>query len=349
LAISPLLSPITLSAITFNSSSVRPAKATGQVHGGTADLSRFIVAVGGNACSTGYSRRNPKGSTHCYYVKNTAQLPRVAANTMVRRMSGGTQAHLIRASDLRYYVVKFINNPQHRRVLVNELLSSLLLNHLGLPTPPVALVSLDPQFIHENSDVHIQGKDDRLPASAGQHFGSSYPGSPLADAVYEFLPDVLLTRVVNLSAFVGMLVFDKWIGNTDSRQCVFFRSAAFLPDHTSSEPQTFGVQFIDNGGAFDGPAWGFADSPLRGPYWRPCMYRDLCHWADLESSIDQIKNVSENVITSAVQQLPMEWFENDERELQRLVEQLLKRRTKIPELISETIRNCPASFLKWQN
>src|ERR1035438_6617674 len=38
----------------------------------------------------------------------------------VRKMRGGAQAHLLEADDGKWYVVKFRNNPQHRRVLVNE-------------------------------------------------------------------------------------------------------------------------------------------------------------------------------------------------------------------------------------
>ena len=34
-------------------------------------------------------------------------------------MRGGAQSHLMRCDDGNYYVVKFQNNPQHRRVLVN--------------------------------------------------------------------------------------------------------------------------------------------------------------------------------------------------------------------------------------
>jgi hypothetical protein len=37
----------------------------------------------------------------------------------IRRMRGGAQSHLMRSSDGHYYVVKFQNNPQHRRVLLN--------------------------------------------------------------------------------------------------------------------------------------------------------------------------------------------------------------------------------------
>ena len=44
----------------------------------------------------------------------------------IRRMRGGAQSQLMRCSDENYYVVKFQNNPQHRRILVNELLGTRL-------------------------------------------------------------------------------------------------------------------------------------------------------------------------------------------------------------------------------
>jgi hypothetical protein len=36
----------------------------------------------------------------------------------VRKMRGGAQAHLLEADDGKWYVVKFRNNPQHRRDLI---------------------------------------------------------------------------------------------------------------------------------------------------------------------------------------------------------------------------------------
>jgi HipA-like kinase len=52
----------------------------------------------------------------------------------IRRMRGGAQSHLMRCSDDNSYVVKFQNNLQHRRILVNELLGTRLAGRLGLPT-----------------------------------------------------------------------------------------------------------------------------------------------------------------------------------------------------------------------
>jgi hypothetical protein len=269
-----------------------------------------------------------------------AEVPSVTAKLMVKKMTGGAQAHLIKASDLKHYVVKFINNPQHRRILSNEFLSSLLLNHLGLPTPPVALVRVEADFIRENSAVYIEGLDGRVPPSVGQHFGGAYPGSPLTDVVYDFVPDVILRGVANIEAFLGILVFDKWIGNTDSRQCLFFRAG--------TGPGSFVVQFIDNGQAFDGHRWRFVDATIRGPYFRPVVYGEVRQWADFEPWIERIKSFPEDVIKSAIEQLPTAWLDKDENELHRLFEQLLKRRAIVPALLAETIRNCPASFANWR-
>ena len=59
----------------------------------------------------------------------------VEAVQHVRRMRGGAQSHLMRCSDGNFYVVKFRNNPQHLRVLANEMLAARLAEHVGLPVP----------------------------------------------------------------------------------------------------------------------------------------------------------------------------------------------------------------------
>jgi hypothetical protein len=45
----------------------------------------------------------------------------------IHRMRDGAQSHLLRCDNGNYYIVKFQNNPQHRRALVNELLGQALL------------------------------------------------------------------------------------------------------------------------------------------------------------------------------------------------------------------------------
>ncbi len=80
----------------------------------------------------------------------------VEATRLIRKMRGGAQAHLLECGDGHFYVVKFRNNPQHRRILINEWIASVFLNYLKISTPPAAIVSLSPGFLEANPDIHIQ-------------------------------------------------------------------------------------------------------------------------------------------------------------------------------------------------
>src|SRR5690606_48071 len=102
--------------------------------------------------------------------------------------------------------------------------------------------------------------------------------------VYDFLPDPLLPKVENLSDFLGTLVFDKWMGNADSRQSIFFRARVTEAGNpTGEEKQRLGfvAQMIDNGYVFEGPHWRFADSPLQGLYFRRLVYDGVRGWIHL--------------------------------------------------------------------
>src|SRR5215467_9905161 len=110
----------------------------------------------------------------------------------VRRMRGGAQSHLMRCSDGFYYVVKFQNNPQHRRVLANELLGTMLASRLGLPTAPCAIVNVSDKLIEFTSELEVQIGLNREKCISGQQFGSRYPGHPAQIAAFDYLPDLQL-------------------------------------------------------------------------------------------------------------------------------------------------------------
>src|SRR5208337_1637920 len=148
----------------------------------------------------------------------------VKALRLIRKLRGGAQSHLIECADGRFYAVKFRNNPQPRRILVNEWISAVFLKYLQITTPETAIVDLSPEFLGKNPDVHIQLGSKKVGIEPGWHFGSAYPGHPDRVAVYDFIPDLLLDKVVNLADFLGVLVFDKWAGNADSRQSIFYRA-----------------------------------------------------------------------------------------------------------------------------
>ena len=75
----------------------------------------------------------------------------VSAVQHLRALRGGAQSHLIRASDGNCYVTKFQNNPQHIRVLANEMLATRLGLLLGLPMPRVEVMGVSDWLIEHSA------------------------------------------------------------------------------------------------------------------------------------------------------------------------------------------------------
>lgn len=266
-------------------------------------------------------------------------------------MRGGAQAHLLACDDGHFYVVKFANNPQHRRILVNEWVASVFLQYLQISTPPVAIVDLSAAFLEANPDVHIQLGSRRQPVEPGWHFGSRYPGDPAKIMVYDFIPDILLDKVANLTEFLGVLVFDKWIGNADARQSIFFRARLLewspgKGDRT--ERRGFVASMMDHGYVFDGPHWTFSDSPLQGLYFRPSVYRAVRSWNDFQPWLDQVVHFPEELADQAQKQIPPEWLAGDEPALEGLLTKLLARRKRVPDLIQDSRRGRINPFPDWK-
>jgi hypothetical protein len=247
-------------------------------------------------------------------------------------MRGGAQAHLLEADDRHWYVVKFRNNPQHRRVLVNELISSALLDYLQVSAPLTALIHVTPEFLAANPEIHLTLGAARLAVEPGWHFGSRYPGDPRVTAVYDFLPDALLAQVANRDEFRGILVFDKWAGNVDGRQCVFYR--AMVRRGRGEGRPGFVARMIDHGFTFNGPHWDFPDSPLQGLYARRTVYDDVRSLDDFQPWLDRVIHFPEEVIDQAWKRVPPAWIEGEEDALQDLLEHLFERRKRLPELIA---------------
>jgi len=255
---------------------------------------------------------------------------------LIRKMRGGSQAHLLECDDGHFYVVKFRNNPQHRRILINEWISAVFLKYLQISTPPAAIINLTAKFLAANPDIYIQLGSRHQAVEPGWHFGSRYPGDPSKVNVYDFLPDPLLDRVVNAAEFLGVLAFDKWMGNADARQSIFFRVRVreCLPLGSDPVPRAgFVAHMMDHGCVFDGRHWRFLDSPLQGLYFRPTVYRSVRGWDDFQPWLDRVVNFPEEVFDAAWKQIPQEWHAEDAAALQAMLEKLVSRRRRVPDLI----------------
>jgi hypothetical protein len=271
----------------------------------------------------------------------------LTARRYIRKMRGGAQSHLLEADDGRHYVVKFQNNPQHRRILVNELVSSVFLRYLQISAAEPAIVRVEEAFIRDHPELAITLGTRTIPVEPGWQFGSLHPGDPATTAIYDFVPDALLSQVKNLSDFLAILVFDKWVSNADGRQSVFFR-ARLEEWGRASGKLGFVALMIDHGFAFNGPNWNFTDAPLMGLYPRRLVYEHVRSLDDFQPWLDQVRHFPEQVFDSAFKQVPPEWIEGEENEFENVLERLLARRPLIAELISETRRSRSNPFPNWR-
>jgi hypothetical protein len=258
----------------------------------------------------------------------------------VRRMRGGAQSQLMRCASESYYVVKFQNNLQGIRVLANELLGSRLAARLGLPVAPAAVVEVRENLIQNTEELVIEQGRGRMRCRAGMQFGSRYPGSPADTVVYDFLPDEQLREVVNLADFCGMFVFDKWTCNTNGRQAIFFRAPG--------EPH-YRAQMIDQGFCFNANEWNFPDAPLRGLYARHRVYVSIESMDSFEPWLGRVEEkITESILEQAASEIPPEWYNFDHEALEQLLEQLLRRRKRIRDLIVSAWKSSAQPFPNWK-
>jgi len=273
----------------------------------------------------------------------------IPARRLIRKMRGGAQAHLIEAADGHCYVVKFQNNPQHRRILVNELVASVFLRYLQISSPECGIIEISEDFLEANPEVSIQLGPRSIRPKPGWHYGSRYPGHPDTSAVYDFVPDALLNAIGNPLDFLATLVFDKWMANADGRQCVFFRARLREWTSTAAHPLKLGfvALMIDHGFVFNGPYWDFPESPVQGLYPRKSVYHRVRSLDDFQPWLDRVIYFPEAVVDQALRQVPAEWIEDEEECLERLFDNLLRRRKRVPDLILACRNAVVSPFPNW--
>lgn len=261
----------------------------------------------------------------------------VVAVQHVRRMRGGAQSHLMRCADGNFYVVKFQGNPQHTRVLANEMLATRLAAAAGLPVPPVDVVEVGAWLVEHTPLLRFELAQGMRACPPGLQFGSRLVVPPSEGAVYDYLPEHLLDRVKNLDAFAGILALDKWTCNTNGRQATFWKR---------TREHKYTATFIDQGCCFNAGAWTFPDAPLRGVYARNAVYREVRGWESFAPWLRNIEQMDEQTIWRCAEDIPVAWY-GESWEIERLVETLIQRRAQVASLIAAFRRSERAPFPLW--
>lgn len=256
----------------------------------------------------------------------------------VKRMRGGSQAQLMRASDGNYYVVKFQNCPQQTRILANEFLATKIGLALGLPMPEVFLIEVTCDLVSFTPDLYIEIGQMRIPCKNGLQLAVRYAADPWQDHTVDYMPQRLFDRVVNRLDLIRVLAFDKWLSNCDSRQVVFTKKR---------NERLYRLTCIDQGNCFNAERWSFLDRPLLGTYRCRSVYSDVTSWDSFEPALSRIEGFEPAQLWECATAVPEEWYQGQTQKLTVLIEKLLERRLAIRDSINR-LRNCSENpFPKW--
>jgi len=93
--------------------------------------------------------------------------------------------------------------------------------------------------------------------------------------------------------------------------------------------------------------WSFPDAPLRGVFGRNDVYAGITGWNSFEPWLSRIESFPESSLWPLVDQIPPEWYGSAVDELERLLTQLLERRSRVRELILSFKNSSRNPFPNW--
>ena len=242
-------------------------------------------------------------------------------------------------ADGNLWVVKFKNNPQHLRVLANELIATRIAEAVGLSVPKTDVIEVSEWLIKNSAEMVVDlGRGVRERCAGGLQFGSRFVGGLMPGQVVDYLPEPQMDEVRNLSEFAGMLAVDKWTGNCNGRQAVFERRP---------RERKYRATFIDQGYCFNAGDWTFPDAPLRGVFARNQVYARVRGWESFEPWLSRVEEFSGETLGKVAEEIPPEWYGGDPRVIERLMESLLQRRSRVRELIGQFRESDREPFPLW--
>lgn len=255
-------------------------------------------------------------------------------------MRGKSYSHLISGSNSKQYVVKFLDNPQHRLVPANEWLASHLASLLGLTTPRVTIIDVPECFIQENPELTFGEPRHEQPHTAGLQFGSEMVGGLYPGINTDYLPSSRILSISNRKEFFGALVFDRWVCNADARQAVFV---------TRKGRKTIQAHFIDHGHCFGSDTWQLRVPERRSLFFHEAVYYDVTGLNSFEPWLEKLKTFDDSLLWQSFATMPAVWYERSPVKPEALIDALAKRRHIVPELIASLARAQPQAFPLWRD
>jgi hypothetical protein len=265
------------------------------------------------------------------------------ATQHIRVLGSRSHTHLMLCANNLLYVVKPLDTPDkprdkpRRRQLLAGFLANRLARLVGLPVSEPAIVEIS-SFVSRTTPQLEQDATLCATAAASFHPATRYAGDLNGKKVFDMLPGSCLTSLGNLNSFAHLLALDQWSSHLGSPKVVF---------HRSSNSLNYSMEIINRSRSFSGSELSFHDHPQNGVYNFKAVYRHLSGWDSFEPFLTSLILTSPEALWQLTRNLPFGWSEDYARDLDALVESLLRRRSLIRQLIARSRDQIPDLFPHW--
>jgi hypothetical protein len=239
-----------------------------------------------------------------------------------RTLEGKSNAHLIRFSDGRDYVVKFFQTG-FEKTLANEWVAYCLARYLGLPVPYARLVEIPQEF-----STHV-------PELAQMNVTQFQFASIYVPECLDGHQVPTIGSITNHDTLAAIIVFDYWLSNRDRT-----RKNILLHEE---EPDHYHLWMIDQAEIFGSYNWNLTEiENLPTEIMKSATHQIMASFIEEEQEffeqIELIQTLPIHLIEEVVALIPEDW-EVTREERKAMVSTLVTRRKKVlPEIMHLFIR-----------
>lgn len=241
--------------------------------------------------------------------------------------NGCTRPYYVSCDDGETYAVKFKENPQGVRTLVNEYVCGEIAVLLNLPLAEPVLVDIEDEFIEDYGSTIQQHIESNI--SGGFHFGSKK-----VRKVTPITSSDMLKKANNVHVIPEVILFDQLVCNKDRDR----NGGNLLFDISNLD-----IVVIDHTHAFDiGPIWTAIDLKQRiGESFEAFdnvgyVYRKLVPYIKgnnpFHTALAKVKSLEASAIGNIINNIPSDWQVSD-IEKEALFEYIMDRAHRIEEVL----------------
>lgn len=240
--------------------------------------------------------------------------------------NGVTKPYLINCSG-EEYVVKFLQNPEGNKALINEYVCAKFAQLLNLPIADPVLVNISEEFLNDYGGVIEEHVEEVV--EPGIHFGSKK-----IKKAFPINSTSLVRKATNKDIIASLILFDHIICNKDRDS----NAGNLIYDYSNNK-----IVVIDHTHAFDiGPLWDDTQLKIRiGEGMNAFdmtgyLYNKLIPFIDghnpFSNVLFNVGLVSKEILEDIMNNIPQSWNINTKEEVV-LVEYLLDRISRVDEIL----------------